>query len=766
MKKIRFIWVVLLLLCLSACAKEKVSEQGTYGTEESTVDWRGQEFQVQENVANNQTIWMDKFNLIDISDMLSSDESVFMSIYLGQFGEKVYYLYELYNKESQNSRYACVSVNLTDMTRSVHSEFTMSDIGYMAPYYLVFGACMPEEGILMLDLEEGYYNADEELVRNRYWSYIEDKKIVKQMDMTSFVKDNDLFLDAGFIGNGENQVYLADDGCIYYLPMDKYYDVNFLYVFDGEGNLLNQYQKPQNSKFRSPIRTQDGDYLFPIYMNHEKRVDMVYYDKDSNSVRKLGGIEDNGIMKPVVMHGSRIYYISENKVISWDVVTGDRTECCNLTDLGYYNNSSLLMLWCNAKPYIRFKDAIERRETGLAAKEEEIKKRSNEVEKLTEQRVQELERISGLTSEQAKEYLLKTVEDEVKHDTAKLYKELESRAKEEAGKKAKEYVVNAIQKCAADHVAETTISVVQLPNDEMKGRIIGREGRNIRTLETMTGVDLIIDDTPEAVILSGFDPIRREVARIALEKLIVDGRIHPARIEEMVEKAQKEVENMIREEGEAATLEVGVHGIHPELVRLLGRMKFRTSYGQNALKHSIEVAQLSGLLAGEIGVDVRMAKRAGLLHDIGKSIDHEVEGSHIQIGADLCKKYKESPLVINAVEAHHGDVEPESLIACIVQAADTISAARPGARRETLETYTNRLKQLEDITNSFKGVDKSFAIQAGREIRIMVVPEQVSDADMVLLARDVAKQIEAELEYPGQIKVSVIRESRAVDYAK
>ena len=411
-------------------------------------------------------------------------------------------------------------------------------------------------------------------------------------------------------------------------------------------------------------------------------------------------------------------------------------------------------------------DSLEKRESQLASREDKLNKRQAEVDALSEKRVQELERISGLTSEQAKEYLLKTVEDEVKHDTAKLYKELESRAKEEAGKKAKEYVVNAIQKCAADHVAETTISVVQLPNDEMKGRIIGREGRNIRTLETMTGVDLIIDDTPEAVILSGFDPIRREVARIALEKLIVDGRIHPARIEEMVEKAQKEVENMIREEGEAATLEVGVHGIHPELVRLLGRMKFRTSYGQNALKHSIEVAQLSGLLAGEIGVDVRMAKRAGLLHDIGKSIDHEVEGSHIQIGADLCKKYKESPLVINAVEAHHGDVEPESLIACIVQAADTISAARPGARRETLETYTNRLKQLEDITNSFKGVDKSFAIQAGREIRIMVVPEQVSDADMVLLARDVAKQIEAELEYPGQIKVSVIRESRVVDYAK
>ena len=411
-------------------------------------------------------------------------------------------------------------------------------------------------------------------------------------------------------------------------------------------------------------------------------------------------------------------------------------------------------------------DAIEKRESGLAAKEEEIRKKSIEVEELNEKRVQELERISGLTSEQAKEYLLRTVEDEVKSDTAKLYKELENRAKEDAAKKAKEYVVTAIQKCAADHVAETTISVVQLPNDEMKGRIIGREGRNIRTLETMTGVELIIDDTPEAVILSSFDPIRREVARIALEKLIVDGRIHPARIEEMVEKAQREVETMIREEGEAATLEVGVHGIHPELVRLLGRMKFRTSYGQNALKHSIEVSQLAGLLAGEIGVDVRLAKRAGLLHDIGKSIDHEMEGSHIQIGADLCKKYKESAIVINAVESHHGDVEPESLIACIVQAADTISAARPGARRETLETYTNRLKQLEDIANTFKGVDKSFAIQAGREIRVMVVPEHVSDADMVLMARDISRQIEAELEYPGQIKVNVIRESRAVDYAK
>ncbi len=411
-------------------------------------------------------------------------------------------------------------------------------------------------------------------------------------------------------------------------------------------------------------------------------------------------------------------------------------------------------------------EAIEKREAGFAAKEEEISRQKEEVTRLNEERLQELERISGLTSEQAKEYLLKTVEDEVKLDTAKMIKEMETRAKEEAGKKARDYVVTAIQKCAADHVAETSISVVQLPNDEMKGRIIGREGRNIRTLETLTGIDLIIDDTPEAVILSGFDPIRREVARIALEKLIVDGRIHPARIEEMVEKAQKEVENMIREEGETATLEAGIHGLHPELVRLLGRMKFRTSYGQNALKHSIEVAQLAGLLAAEIGVDARIAKRAGLLHDIGKSVDHEMEGSHIQIGVDICKKYKESPMIINAVEAHHGDVEPQSLVACLVQAADTISAARPGARRETLETYSNRLQQLEEITNSFKGVDKSFAIQAGREIRIMVVPEQVSDADMVLLARDVSKQIEQQLQYPGQIKVNVIRESRVIDYAK
>ncbi|MCD8197398.1 MAG: ribonuclease Y [Lachnospiraceae bacterium] len=411
-------------------------------------------------------------------------------------------------------------------------------------------------------------------------------------------------------------------------------------------------------------------------------------------------------------------------------------------------------------------EQIERREASFNAQEEKLAKRRAEVEQLSAKRLQELERISGLTSEQAKEYLLKTVEDDVKHETAKLVKEMEARAKEEADKKAKDYVVTAIQRCAADHVAETTISVVPLPSDEMKGRIIGREGRNIRMLETMTGVELIIDDTPEAVVLSSFDPIRREVARIALEKLIVDGRIHPARIEEMVEKAQKEVDTKIREEGEAATLEVGVHGLHPELVRLLGRMKFRSSYGQNALKHSIEVAQLSGLLAGEIGVDVRLAKRAGLLHDIGKSIDHEMEGSHIQIGVELCRKYKESATVINAVESHHGDVEPTSLIACIVQAADTISAARPGARRETLETYTNRLKQLEDIANSYKGVEKSFAIQAGREIRVMVVPDQVDEASMVLMARDIAKQIEASLEYPGQIKVNVIRESRVTDYAK
>ena len=411
-------------------------------------------------------------------------------------------------------------------------------------------------------------------------------------------------------------------------------------------------------------------------------------------------------------------------------------------------------------------DTLERREQSLSAREANLSRKQAEVDELSAKRQQELERISGLTSEQAKEYLLKTVEDDVKHETAVMIKEMETRAKEEADKKAKEYVVTAIQKCAADVVSESTISLVQLPNDDMKGRIIGREGRNIRTLETLTGVDLIIDDTPEAVVLSSFDPVRREVARIALEKLIVDGRIHPARIEEMVEKAKKEVETMMREEGEAATLEVGAHGLHPELVKLLGRMKFRTSYGQNALKHSIEVAELSGLIAGEIGEDVKLAKRAGLLHDIGKSIDHEMEGSHVTIGVDLCRKYKENATVINAVASHHGDVEAETLIACIVQAADTISAARPGARRETLETYTTRLTKLENIANEFKGVDKSFAIQAGREIRVMVVPDHVTDADMVILGREIAKRIEDELEYPGQIKISLIRESRVTDYAK
>lgn len=409
---------------------------------------------------------------------------------------------------------------------------------------------------------------------------------------------------------------------------------------------------------------------------------------------------------------------------------------------------------------------LERKEQSLALKEKNIETEKAQLQELQAKHLQELERISGLTSDQAKEQLLSAVKEDVKHETAMYVKEMETRAKEDARKKAKEYVVTAIQKCAVDHVAETTISLVQLPNDEMKGRIIGREGRNIRSIENATGVELIIDDTPEAVVLSSFNPVRREIARIALEKLIVDGRIHPARIEEMVEKATKEVETMMREEGEAATLELGVHGIHPELVRLLGRMKFRTSYGQNALKHSMEVAQLSGLLAAEIGVDVRMAKRAGLLHDIGKSIDHEVEGSHVELGVNLCKKYKENPIVINAVASHHGDEEPESLIACLVQAADAISAARPGARSETLESYTTRLKQLEEIADSFQGVDKTFAIQAGREIRVMVVPEQISDDDMILLARDISNQIEENLDYPGQIKVNVIRESRVVDYAK
>lgn len=411
-------------------------------------------------------------------------------------------------------------------------------------------------------------------------------------------------------------------------------------------------------------------------------------------------------------------------------------------------------------------DSIEKREMQLSAKEETLAKEKEAVAKLGEQRVQELEKISGLTSEQAKEFLLKTVEEDVKLDTARLIKEMENQAKEEAGRKAKEYVVSAIQKCAADHVAEATISVVTLPSDEMKGRIIGREGRNIRTLETLTGVDLVVDDTPEAVVLSAFDPVRREVARIALEKLILDGRIHPARIEEMVEKAQKEVDTAIKEAGEAAILEVGIHGLNQELVKLLGRMRYRTSYGQNVLKHSIEVAHIAGILAGELGEDVRMAKRAGLLHDIGKSVDHEVEGTHVSIGADLCRKYKENPTIINAVEAHHGDVEPTSIISCLVQAADAISAARPGARRDTLETYSNRLQKLEEITNGFEGVEKSFAVQAGREVRVMVVPEKISDAEMVILARDISKQIEKDLSYPGQIKVNVIRESRVTDYAK
>lgn len=410
--------------------------------------------------------------------------------------------------------------------------------------------------------------------------------------------------------------------------------------------------------------------------------------------------------------------------------------------------------------------SIETKETKIQEKLERVTEKENQAEALVAKQQEELERISTISKEEAQEIIMKDMTEQLSKERAIMIKESEQLAKDEADKNAKNIILQAIQRSAADLVSENTVTVMTLPSDEMKGRIIGREGRNIRTLETLTGVELIIDDTPEAVVLSGFDPIRREVARIALERLIVDGRIHPARIEEMVEKAQKEVDTMIREEGEAAALEVGVPGIHPELIRLLGRMKFRTSYGQNALKHSIEVAQLSGLLAGEIGIDVRMAKRAGLLHDIGKSIDHDVEGSHIQIGVDLCRKYKESSTVINAVESHHGDVEPQTLIACVVQAADTISAARPGARRETIETYTNRLKQLEEITNQFKGVDKSFAIQAGREIRVMVVPEQVSDDDMVLMARDIAKQIEFELEYPGQIKVNVIRESRATDYAK
>ncbi|SFG34986.1 ribonuclease Y [Oribacterium sp. WCC10] len=409
---------------------------------------------------------------------------------------------------------------------------------------------------------------------------------------------------------------------------------------------------------------------------------------------------------------------------------------------------------------------LEQKEQELQKRQDKINKREVEVEELHNQKVTELERVSGLTRDQAKAELLKSLEEDTKHDYAMMIRELDNQAKEDAEKNARNYIVDAIQRCAADQVTESTVSVVQLPNDEMKGRIIGREGRNIRTLEQLTGVELIVDDTPEAVVLSGFDPVRREVARIALEKLIVDGRIHPARIEEVVEKAQKEVDETIREEGEAAVLEVGVHGLNPELVKLLGRMKFRTSYGQNALRHSVEVAQISGLLAEELGLDVRMAKRAGLLHDIGKAIDHDVEGTHVQLGVELCKKYHEPEVVVNTVASHHGGTEPTSLVACIVAAADAISAARPGARRKSLETYTNRLKELEDITNSYKGVEKSFAVQAGREVRIMVVPDQVSDDDMTIMAHDMAKQIQDQMQYPGVIKVNIIRESRAVDYAK
>lgn len=411
-------------------------------------------------------------------------------------------------------------------------------------------------------------------------------------------------------------------------------------------------------------------------------------------------------------------------------------------------------------------EQLEKKEQNLAAKEEDLAKAKETVSKLNEQRLQELERISGYTSEEAKEYLLKIVEDDVAHEKAVRIKEMENQIKDEASQKARECVVNAIQRCAADHVSDVAISVVNLPNDDMKGRIIGREGRNIRTLEQMTGVEFIIDDTPEAVVLSGFDAVRREVARIALEKLILDGRIHPAKIEESVEKAQKEVDNIMKEEGENAALEAGVHGVSPELIKILGKLHFRTSFGQNALKHSVEVAHIAGLLASEIGVDSKMAKRAGLLHDIGKAVDHDQEGTHVTLGAELCRKFHEPAVVINAVESHHGDVEPTSIIARIVQAADAISAARPGARRETLGAYTTRLKELEDLSNNFDGVEKSFAIHAGREIRVMVIPEKISDDNMVLLAHDISKKIEEELKYPGQVKVNVIRETRVVDYAK
>ena len=408
----------------------------------------------------------------------------------------------------------------------------------------------------------------------------------------------------------------------------------------------------------------------------------------------------------------------------------------------------------------------EKKEDELAKKIAAIDKKQEEVDSLKRSQMEVLEKISGLTQDEAKAYILKGVEENVRHETAMKIKEIEAQMKEEADQTAREIIATAIQRCAADHAAETTVSVVPLPNDEMKGRIIGREGRNIRTLETITGVDLIIDDTPEAITVSSFDPVRREVARLALEKLIADGRIHPTRIEDMVEKARREVDHTIKVEGERATFETGVHNLHPELIKLLGRQKYRTSYGQNVLNHSIEVAHIAGLMASELGVDVTLAKRAGLLHDLGKSVDHEMEGSHVQLGVELAKKYKENPVVINAIEAHHGDVEPQTVIACLVQAADAVSAARPGARRENVENYIRRLQKLEELTSSFPGVEKSYAIQAGREVRIMVKPEEVSEDSMILLAHDLAKKIESELEYPGQIKVNVIRETKAVEYAK
>ena len=411
-------------------------------------------------------------------------------------------------------------------------------------------------------------------------------------------------------------------------------------------------------------------------------------------------------------------------------------------------------------------ESLERKEDNLARKIKTLEEKEETIDKLYEAQKLELEKLSGLTSDEAKEILLNDTRKEIMQESAMMIKEMESKAKEEADKKAREIISSTIQRVAADHVAETTVTVVALPNDEMKGRIIGREGRNIRTLETLTGIDLIIDDTPEAVVLSGFDPIRREVARIALEKLIIDGRIHPARIEEMVEKAQKEVENTMREAGEQASFDAGVHGLHPEIIRLLGRLKYRTSYGQNVLKHAVEVSHLAGIMAAELGADVKIARRAGLLHDLGKAVDHEVEGPHVEIGVDLARKYKESKEVLHGMEAHHGDVEPETVEAVLIMAADAISAARPGARRETLESYIKRLEKLEEIANSFVGVEKSFAIQAGREIRIMVKPEDISEAQIIHTARDIVKKIESELDYPGQIKVNVIRETRAIDYAK